>query len=241
MPYNWANASSDSGTVSAAHYIQAPPWASAFHIRTDPVAGAGADVDWKFLDKVAQLLFYDDSLSIYTNFTEENLDKFGGSVVTLDLMQTEDFLYIGFHRKVSGVVIDVAAADGGAGAILVEYWDGSAWSDTSATDSDSNLDTDSTWTFTVPSDWQPTKVNKTSGLFWLRYSTTADLDSEVEVTSFMGLSAETIAAAPAHIDAGNSEDGVEPLMDFDRRQINGIELLKWTTHVPTYSITWFGR
>lgn len=243
MPHRWANVASDVLTIDGNEdYLQAPPWAEAYHIRTDEAAGTGADVDWKYLNKVTAALFYDDSLGTYTNYADELQDKYETSrVMVLDDMQTEDYVYLGFEVPVRGIYIDVGAGDAGAGVMSVDYWDGSAWSDITPTDGGSNWGSDGEVTWTVPTDWVSNQVDAVAGKFWVRISTSLDLDSEVEIRAILGLHKESIDSAPAKIDAGTSEDGVEGLTFFDKRKVNGIQFKQAGSAAPTVSVTWFGK
>lgn len=117
-----------------------------------------------------------------------------------------DFLYVGSYTPFSGVTIDIDGANGNASVLTVNYWDGSAWTDTSATDNTASggasLAVDGTVTWTVPSDWATTSLLASGDtllklgmaqepLFWTRWEFSAALDSAVTLNSMIAINRNT--------------------------------------------------
>ncbi len=147
-----------------------------------------------------------------TDYSEQAQDNDTGTDVTLSSLSTLanlDALYVGAYVPFSGVQIDVDAGNGTAGTILVQYWNGSAWTDTSATDgtiSTTSLNQDGNVTWTVPTAWvmerldvaEPTAMRNqgilTEPQFWTRWSWSGGLDSSTTLNSMIAINRDTTYA-----------------------------------------------
>ncbi len=130
-----------------------------------------------------------------TDYSEEAQDGLAASVVSLSDMPTlanGGALYLGADERFSGLQIDVLAPDGGAAAMTVHYWNGTAWADISPTDNTSNLGSDGSVVWTVPTAWAKgflsdilTKSFPKLGqeLFWVRLTTATAYDASTTLSS----------------------------------------------------------
>lgn len=154
-----------------------------------------------------------DALATQTNLTDYSVEAQDGSTSTsvtlssLDTLANGDALYVGSHLPFSGVHCDVDAANGTASVLTVHYWNGSAWTDTSATDgTDSGGATfaqDGAITWTVPSAWVTTRLAAAvstaaknvgvfqSEMFWTRFSVSAALDSSTTLDHMLSINRST--------------------------------------------------
>lgn len=125
---------------------------------------------------------------------------------SLDTAANNDYLFVGAHRPFRGVSVDVDAANANASVLTVRYWDGSAWTDISATDGTTSagatMAQDGNVTWTVPSGWTPANLYQTGSttvgfpyagnqLFWTRWTVSAALDSSTTLNSMMPMAPST--------------------------------------------------
>lgn len=160
-----------------------------------------------------------DSGVSFTDYSEASQDADTSTSIILDSQDTianGDALYVGSHTPFRGVQVDVGAANGTASRTLtVKYWNGTVWTDISATDGTSgttSLDQDGAVTWTVPSAWERARleailtglVDEFHGtatpegvpyvydeLYWTRWEWNGALDSEVEIDEFHALNRST--------------------------------------------------
>lgn len=169
--------------------------------------------------KTTDALVTEANQTIYSH-RAQNPAQAAGSVVlsSLNTFVNNNFLMIGSWLPFRGVKVDVQATNSNASVLLVEYWNGTAWVTTAATDGTASAgatfgqDGDVTWT--VPSAWvaaSPHSPNPTSpntavpafigaGLlkdvgnipqFWTRWSVSAALDSSTTVNSILAYNRST--------------------------------------------------
>ena len=128
-------------------------------------------------------------------------------VGSLSTLANGDFLLIGSHLPFRGVYIDIDTANTqGTATILVEYWNGSAWVDTSATDGTFSTmvwAVDGLTYWTVPTAWKPgilsaiypsMPASQYTGLnyYWTRWSVSAALaDSTITFNSMVAANRST--------------------------------------------------
>jgi hypothetical protein len=120
-----------------------------------------------------------------------------------------DFLYVGSWMKFGGVVIDVDGANSTTNALTVKYWNGSAWTDISATDGTASggvsLAQDASVTWTVPAAWVKTSLIDAGDtraslgiaqhpMFWTRWEWDAANDSATTVDSMTPIEVSTAYA-----------------------------------------------
>lgn len=150
-------------------------------------------------------------------FTDESDDAQDGSAstdVTLSSLPASPagYVYLGTPQPVRGYQADVDAANGTAGTMTGDYWNGSAW--TAATITDGTTSGGAPWavdgniTFTVPTAWARDTLANILGLtnrgpkggtnavlyeslFWLRLTNTAACDSSTTLNSLMPLNRST--------------------------------------------------
>ena len=150
-----------------------------------------------------------------TNYSDEAQDNSTGTSVTLSSQGTGaqgDALYVGADYPFSGVAIDVDGANGNASVLTVNYWNGSAWTDSSDTDGTASggatLAVDGSVTWTIPTAWVKASLydiqnELDSGLgdtmpnvgilqrelFWTQWVVSAALDSAVTLDSMLAIRA----------------------------------------------------
>lgn len=118
----------------------------------------------QFLDKV---FVYDGAA--YTDHTAEADTLTGTPFATL--VDAVDFLYLGKLTPFKEVYFNFAV-DGVYGAVVAEYWDGSAWQTLSVAGAAAALAADGKMNWTIPIDWATTIVNNSEAIYWVRLSAT---------------------------------------------------------------------
>ena len=152
-----------------------------------------------------------------TDYSSEAQDNDTGTSVTLsslDTLANGDALYVGADYPFSGVIVDVDAGNDTASVLTINYWNGSAWTDTTNTDgTDVGGDTlkqDGANTWTIPSAWVKASLEEIqneldSGLgstmknvgvmkrprYWTQWVVSAALDSSVTLDSMYSIAAES--------------------------------------------------
>jgi hypothetical protein len=127
-----------------------------------------------------------ESGAVFTNITSNALDPLAGTNTILPV--STDHVYFGNLFPFSRIAVDVttpASADGGA--IVVEYWNGSAWTQVSSVDDTTKVgvntlrqDGDITWE--IPTDWVANDP-PTAGtsLYYVRIHTTTSTGTDAVV------------------------------------------------------------
>ncbi len=133
---------------------------------------------------------YGDGVTANRNAAEELQDKDTTTALTLNSMQTTDFVYIGLDDPCIGFNVDAGDKNGNTVTLTVKYYTGSAWASTSATDNtaDTNrtLFKDGTITWTEPTTEAKTTVNNQE-LYWYQLSVSGALDSTVTILALQAL------------------------------------------------------
>lgn len=209
------------------------------------------NIEVGFGPKIKRIWFYDDSATDkFADLTQNLIDRntSTGSGNSLNSMQTADFLYIGCARRFRGVSLDVTNTNGNAATATWEYWNGSAWTDITATDGTASggatLAQDGLVTWTVPTDWVSNAVNGQT-LYWARLKVSAALDatvSIVEVTALMNTvlnSANTDAEGYDTAKIRSNNDTLPPFcFPFDMEEFGGVEL-KSASITSAANLNWF--
>lgn len=147
-----------------------------------------------------------DSLATGTDVTGKVQDASTSTTLTLSSMDTAangDYLYVGSEQQFRGVYVDVGSTNSNASVLTVNYWNGTAWTTTSATDNTASggatIAVDGTVTWTLPTDWaQTTLVDagdspgttfpyRTKRMYWTRWQVSAALDASVTVLSMTAM------------------------------------------------------
>jgi hypothetical protein len=155
-----------------------------------------------------------DDLATATDYSTQAQDGLASTDVTLSGLSTlaaGDALFVGSWMPFRGVAVDVDAPNGDASVLTVTYWDGSAWTDISATDgTDAAGDTlavDGNVTWTIPSDWTTGRLSQllpasaaafahaaTPNLYWTRWEFSAALDAATTLNSMTAMAPSTTYA-----------------------------------------------
>ena len=156
-----------------------------------------------------------DGLKTVAALTDYSTNAQDGSTSTdvdlssLNVGGAGGYLYVGASAPFGGAAIDIDAANGTASIILVEYWNGSAWADITATDGTASggaaMAIDGSVTWTVPTAWAPVALQGTvttpaqsdllaTNLFWTRWSFTVALDSTTTLNSLIAINRSTAYA-----------------------------------------------
>lgn len=108
--------------------------------------------------------------SVFTDYKKEGMD-FSRDNFTITL-ETDDYLYIGFHKPINSVYVHSITPNTGSGSITGEYWNGTSFTSLSEFyDSTLNLNRDGFIT------WRRNQRNETETIidstpaFWYRFST----------------------------------------------------------------------
>lgn len=154
-----------------------------------------------------------------TAFTDESTraqDSDAATHVTMSSFPTlanGGYLLIGAARRFRGVRVDMdAQVNGTASVLTVAYWNGSAWTDLSASDGTASAGAsfaqDGLVTWTVPAAWTRASIPsiyatlalahtnipstyKADSLFWTRWVVSAAFDSSTLVDAMQGLTEST--------------------------------------------------
>ncbi len=135
-----------------------------------------------------EMQWFDDSGSTLIDRTAQ-LQHDDGSEPAL-LGEAVDFLYIGADRAFGKVIVDMASARNGQGALIAEYFDGVGFTALSGVvdGTESGGDTlaqDGNITFTIPTDWavgaDAIQAGLDSSLFFIRLSQTNDPSSAHDI------------------------------------------------------------
>lgn len=154
-----------------------------------------------------------DDLATVTNYSDEAQDNDTGTSVVLSslgALSDGDYVLVGSHIPFGGVYVDVDGANSNDSVLTVHYWNGTAWTDISATDgtasSGKSLAADGVITWTVPSAWVPNTLVKihlpnsvgsavpyrNEHLYWTRFSFSAALDSAVTLDAVLALNRSSV-------------------------------------------------
>lgn len=160
---------------------------------------------WLTVLKTTDLLTDAATITDYSDAAQDGSTATDVVLSSLSTLASLDAVFIGSQEQFGGLVVDVDAANGTASTILVEYWNGSAWTDISATDGTASggaaLAVDGNITWTVPAAWVPAGLRDTtsgSGMaknygqlrnqkFWVRVSFSAGLDSSTTLNSIIAI------------------------------------------------------
>lgn len=156
-----------------------------------------------------------------TDVSDNAQDGDAATDVTLSSQSTwanGDALYVGSHVPFRGVRVDVDAANGNASVLTVNYWNGSAWVDITATDNTASggatLAVDGTITWTVPTAWSANSLRNIAALagddsdlantvtfqgaerilYWTRWEVSAALDASTTQNEIHALARSTAYA-----------------------------------------------
>lgn len=152
-----------------------------------------------------------DDLATVTDYTDAAQDGSTSTDVDLSSLSTlanGDYLLVGSHLPFAGLVIDVDLANANAATILAQYWNGTAWTDISATDGTASggacFAVDGNVTWTVPASWTNATLRETGlspaaavgqwqqpQLYWLRISVSAALDATTTFNSIISMARST--------------------------------------------------
>ena len=178
-----------------------------FSIRN--AASSAVSVLWAVNPSLIVLHTADALATAPTDATNKMRDGIAANVLVLDSLGagTPAFIYVGARIPFGGVAVNVTADNNTDSALTVNYYNGSTWETTGATDgtSDSSetLAQDGNVTWTIPTSWTKkglkdigaTSINTfpyaTEELYWTQWAVDVALDSTVSVTGMHALSRNT--------------------------------------------------
>lgn len=178
----------------------------------------------------------------YSTYAQDNSTDTSVDVSSLNTRANGDFLLVGSHLPFRGVYFDVDGTNSaGTATIAVYYWNGSTWTDTSATVTGIRttmvFDKDGIVTWTVPTTWRketiaklyPSMTVKTYysdvPLYWTRW----EVDAAITDTS---VTIDSMSAANRSTDYAELSSG--QMLSADIRQgIGGIGCLEALTDAGT--------
>jgi hypothetical protein len=146
-----------------------------------------ADFRWHLNPALKGVLKTQDNGATYTVYTKEATDRNTATVVTLNSQGTAaqgDMLYLFGAQKFGGFTADVGNTNSTASVMTVNYWNGTAWADASATDGTASggatLAQDGNVTLTPAADWTEKTIHGVTG-YPLQIVFSAALDSSVTI------------------------------------------------------------
>ena len=121
----------------------------------------------QFLDKC---FLYDKSALAYLDHSAEADTLAGSAFATLE--EADDALYLGKLTPFTEVYFDFAV-EGVYGAVVVEYWNGSAWAAVvGLAGAAAALAADGKMNWDLPAAWETTIVNSSSAMYWIKITAT---------------------------------------------------------------------
>lgn len=155
-----------------------------------------------------------DALVAASNITDGSYvlqDNNTSTTLTMNSFDTaanNDYLYVGSHIPFRGVRIIVGNTNSTNSALTVKYWNGTAWTDASATDGTSatskTLNQNGNVTWTLPSDWVTGSLQAIGDttlfapaelvddeMYWTRWEVDTALDATVTITGAQSMSRVT--------------------------------------------------
>jgi len=121
---------------------------------------------------VSQFWNYDDGTAVYTDYTDNCNSLTSDDFTLFDASPgVSDIIYIGSANKFLGLHTNLTTLGTGSPVIDWEYWNGTAWSDLTESETDSGSSTfeaSGRFTWSLPSNWDKTTVNSSSSLYFVR-------------------------------------------------------------------------
>ena len=158
--------------------------------------------------------FYDTSAT-----TMKILDNLvDGDTATTSLMplETTDKWYVSYDMRFDTVSVTITEANAVASTLTAEYWNGHAWTSVAITDGTISVATKTLSgsgdiTLTTPHDWQrgrsSTETTLDSGIFWLRFSVSANLTATTAIADLKVRGNKTVPTEARHyIDLNEVDD-----------------------------------
>lgn len=157
--------------------------------------------------KSTDALVTQTNITDYSDNAQDNSTSTDVTLSSLDTLANGDALYVGSWTPFGGLTVDVDATNSTASVLTVHYWNGSAWTDISATDGTDNAGAtfgqDGSITWTVPAAWASVALQDTAttiirgvGIltapqYWVRLSVSAALDSSTTQNSIIAINRDT--------------------------------------------------
>lgn len=161
-----------------------------------------------------------DLLAAIGNLTDASENCQDGLTATvlnlnsLDTLANSDAVYVGVHLPIRGLRVIIGNTNGNAATLTVTYWNGTAWTDISATDGTASggatFGQTGNITWTIPTTWQKASLASIFGTLgtammapavqpaslvtpylWLRLETSAAFDATVTATGLFALNRDT--------------------------------------------------
>lgn len=170
-----------------------------------------------------------------TTYTHVHNTLRAGSAVTLNSMTTTWAIYLVTRTPINRFYVNVGNANANAETLTVEYWNGTAYTDASATDNTASggatLAVDGEVTWTLPTDEVASSVSDGTHTFYgfvYKLTVSGALDSTVTVTEIIPGHENTTGG---YLNAGIAQLNVE--------RMEGVTL--WVAAgTPTGNIDWLG-
>jgi len=228
-----------------------------------------ADFRYHINPSIIAALYYDASNSAGARFEKVGASdsltrdltnrETSGSGSAMDSAQTDDRLYVCFASPVGGLRTEMKTRNGNASVLTVNYWNGTAWSSTSAKDGTTKqgktLNQDGNITFDALSDWQAANlggqvmIGSVKGMditdtdapgtfgFWLQLLWSAALDSDCEIANLWAINEDPTTKESNH---GYAYGGRVYDFSFDRRNVGAIQAFVTDPEVEEaeVEITW---
>ena len=193
-------------------------------------------------------VFFDATDSSYTENVQSVTDRGTTNFLSLDAMQTADYVYLGFSEPALGAYLDVPTNVNATVASLdVEYCstavafgatiaftDVGGDSDGTQTGGDTTLGQSGVYTWTLPTAWVRSTLGTYdaptfSKVYWIRFKPSANLSANVDMTNII----------PVYKNAsyGYMEAGIEYQWSFSPTDVGGF-VLSVASGTPTLNVSW---
>ena len=203
------------------------------------------DVDFRInlAPRIKHLMFYDATDGSFTDGADEAQDGDTSTALTLNSMQTDDYIYVMTEDPIVGLYLDLGDKNDNASVLTINYWKDAAtdaWADTTNTDgTDVGGDTfkqDGLNYWTQPSD-EITKPDLDGSRlpegYWYQLSIGAALDSSCTILQAMALSRRSSSQRPTVVMKGNTIHA----FSMNREQIAGFQI-DVASGVGTLNVNW---
>lgn len=204
-----ASAQAGLACTTTAGFVEIPDGAQ--HLVLDALNFATAKVIGVALNPYLLVMLTTDNLATVTDASQAVQDGSTATFLTLNSFNTAaatNYIYVGSHLPFRGVRVLVGNTNSTASVLTVNYWNGSAWTDTSATDG--TINTGATFgqngnvTWTVPTAWVKTSLatiatpapaagvaHRLEPMYWTRWQASVQFDASVTATSFISMGRST--------------------------------------------------
>ena len=214
----------------------APPWANAVEVHCP--SATLEQISLALSPRLFKVFHYDASADEYKDLTAPLLDRNTSKLATLASFATADYLYVGCKDRFRGLAVDVVTVNTEASVMTAEKGQSNGgWvalaiaGNTTIAPAGTTLGQDGLITWTVPTDWQLSRVNGIDA-FWVRLIVSAALTATVTLDQIQCLFNDVVNANNETAEGNalmllrtNNDTQPPKLIEFDKSRFGGIEII----------------